>query len=464
MTFDQQMLADKKRVALTSVVAAIFLTGFKLIVGFSTGSLGILSEAAHSGLDLGAALLTYIAVRISDKPADEDHPYGHGKIENISALLQTVLLIGTCFFIIKLGVERIIDDNTDVEVTFWSFAVMGISILVDYTRSRALLRTAKAYRSQALEADAVHFSTDIWSSMVVIFGLVLTLAGFKHGDSLAAIGVAIFVLYISGNLLKKTIDALTDSIPKEIEPKIRQVMKTIEGIYSYRYLRVRQSGSKIFVDMYVHINRTVPFEQAHHVTDEVESKISEIVPNADILIHMEPYENENESIIDKIRMIVAEQGLTCHNIRAQKIAKGYVVDFHLECNNQMPFADAHEASARIERKLKQKIEEIKNVKVHIEDARDREVNAEDITSKSKHLIERVKELALEEKSILGCDDFIVIKVEGHKKLMMDCHVKDGLTLDEVHAMMTSFENRIQKDMPEITHIVIHPETIETVPT
>ncbi|MBL7960254.1 cation diffusion facilitator family transporter [bacterium] len=462
MTFDQEMHADKKRVALTSVFAAIFLTGFKLIVGFNTGSLGILSEAVHSALDLGAAFLTYIAVRISDKPADADHPYGHGKIENISALLQTVILIGTCFFIIKLGVERIIDDNTDVEVTFWSFAVMGISILVDYTRSRALYRTAKIYRSQALEADALHFSTDIWSSMVVIFGLVLTLAGFKHGDSFAAIGVAVFVLYVGGNLLKKTIDALTDSIPKDIEEKIRQVMKTIEGIYSYRYLRVRQSGSKIFIDMYVHINRTVPFELAHHVTDEVENKISEIVPNADILIHMEPYENENESIIDKIRMIVTEQGLTCHNIRAQKISNGYVVDFHLECNNQMPFADAHEASTRIERKLKQKIDEIKNVKVHIEDARDREIQAEDITRRSAALIAQVRNIASEDGAILGCDDFIVMKVEGHKKLMFDCHIKSGLSLDEVHAMMTSFENRININLPEITQIVIHPETLDAV--
>ena len=462
MTFNQEMHADKKRVALSSVLAAIFLTIFKLVVGLSTGSLGILSEALHSGLDLGAAFLTYIAVRISDKPADADHPYGHGKIENISALLQTVILIGTCFFIIKLAVERIVEGTTEVEITFWSFAVMGISILVDYTRSRALLRTAKTYRSQALEADALHFSTDIWSSMVVIFGLVLTLAGFKHGDSLAAIGVAMFVLYVSGNLLKKTIDALTDSIPKGIEDKIRQVMKTIEGIYSYRYLRVRQSGSKIFVDMYVHINRTVPFELAHHVTDEVETKISEIVPNADILIHMEPYENENESIIDKIRMIVTEEGLTCHNIRAQKVAIGYFVDFHLECNNQMPFADAHEASTRIERKLKQKIDEIKNVKVHIEDARDREVHAEDITAQSAPLIERIKSIARDETAILGCGDFIVMKVEGHKKLMFDCHIKSGLTLDEVHAMMTSFENRINKSLPEITQIVIHPETLDVV--
>ncbi len=462
MTFERDMQRNKVRVALTSVLAAVFLTGFKLVVGVTTGSLGILSEAAHSGLDLGAALLTYIAVRISDKPADEDHSYGHGKIENVSALLQTVILIGTCFFIIKLGVERIVDDHTEVEVTFWSFAVMGISILVDYSRSRALMKMARTYRSQALEADAVHFSTDIWSSMVVIFGLVLTLAGFKHGDSLAAIGVAIFVLYISGNLLKKTIDALTDTIPKDVETKIRQVMKTIEGIYSYRYLRVRQSGSKIFVDMYVHINRTVPFELAHHVTDEVEQKISEIVPNADILIHMEPYENENESIIDKIRMIVVEEGLSCHNIRAQKVAAGYVVDFHLECDNTMPFADAHEASARIENRLKQKIEEIKNVKVHIEDARDREVRAEDITHKSGAWIDRVKSLAAEEGMILDCHDFIVIEVEGQKKLMMDCYVRPGMTLDEVHAMMTSFENRIHDNIPEITHIVIHPETPETV--
>ncbi|HNE84979.1 MAG TPA: cation diffusion facilitator family transporter, partial [bacterium] len=255
MTFSQSMHSDKMRVALTSVLAAIFLTGMKLAAGLATGSLGILSEAAHSALDLGAALLTYVAVRISDKPADDDHSYGHGKVENISALLQTGLLILTCFFIIRAAVERLMSGDVQVEVNVWSFVVIIVSIIVDYSRSRALARIAKTYRSQALEADALHFSSDIWSSSVVIIGLISTALGFHQGDSLAAIGVALFVLVISGKLLKETIDALTDSMPKDIEQRIRTALVSLDGVERYRHLRVRQSGSKVFVDMYIDVKR-----------------------------------------------------------------------------------------------------------------------------------------------------------------------------------------------------------------
>lgn len=451
------MHSDKMRVALTSVLAAIFLTGMKLAAGLATGSLGILSEAAHSALDLGAALLTYVAVRISDKPADDDHSYGHGKVENISALLQTGLLILTCFFIIRAAVERLMSGDVQVEVNVWSFVVIIVSIIVDYSRSRALARIAKTYRSQALEADALHFSSDIWSSSVVIIGLISTALGFHQGDSLAAIGVALFVLVISGKLLKETIDALTDSMPKDIEQRIRTALVSLDGIERYRHLRVRQSGSKVFVDMYIDVKRTVPFEMAHHVADAVETRIHEIVPNADVIIHMEPQETDDESIIDKIRMIVVQEGLACHNVRAQRVTNGYFVDFHLECESHQRFDEAHEASSRIESRLMEKIPEIKDVKVHIEDARDRVVQAFDITDQSKPLIAAVRAIAADTQPVLACSDFIVMDIGGHKKMMLNCVVPGDLSLDEVHAITTRLENRIHRNIPEISSIVIHPE-------
>jgi cation diffusion facilitator family transporter len=462
MTFDKQMQADKTSVALTSVLAAIFLTAAKLAVGLSTGSLGILSEAAHSALDLGAALITYVAVRLSDKPADDDHSYGHGKIENISSLFQIGLLMATCFLIINAAIGRIISQDVHVDVTVWSFAVLIISVAVDFGRSRALSRMAKKYRSQALEADALHFSTDIWSSLVVVIGLVFTYFEIHSGDSVAAIGVAFFVLIVCVRLLKKTIGALTDSIPKDIEEKVQALMKTIDRVHGYRHLRVRQSGSKIFVDMYVHIKRTVPFELAHDVTDEVENKISEIVRNADILIHMEPYETADESLLDKIRMIVIEENLVCHNVRAQKVNSDYYVDFHLECEGHVPFAEAHQMSERIEKKLMQKIPEIKNVKIHIEDARDRVLPAENITRQSLELIQKIRQCAVGEPSINECTDFIVMEVEGQKKLTMNCLIDSRLSLDEVHAVTTALENKIRLAFPEISQIVIHPEISESV--
>ncbi len=457
MTYSRQMQIDKTRVALTSVLAAVFLTSIKLTVGFSTDSLGILSEAAHSALDLGAALLTYIAVRISDKPADEEHSYGHGKIENVAAFMQTGILIITCFFIIQAAVGRLQNPSTTVDVTAWSFGVLIVSVIIDFTRSRALLRVAQKYRSQALEADALHFSTDIWSSMVVIIGLIGTAWGFPQGDSLAAIGVAGFVLFVSSRLLKRTIDSLTDVAPKDIAQKVESVLSAHEGVHHHGHLRVRQSGSKIFIDTAVRIKRTYPFDKAHHVADEIEDRIARLVPNADIVIHMEPEETEDESIIDKIRMIVIQEGLACHNVRAQKIKNKYVVDFHLECDPYPTFAEAHAVSSRIERRLMEKIPQIVDVKTHIEDARDRVLEAMDVTMQSAELIVAVREAARLEPNVSGCTDFVVLQIGDAKKVLMNCVIAPNLSLDQVHAIITSLENRIYEAVPEVRSVVIHPE-------
>ncbi len=457
MTSSQNMQYEKKRVALVSVLAAVFLTGIKLAAGLATGSLGILSEAAHSGLDLGASLLTYVAVRIADKPADEDHAYGHGKIENIIAFFQAAILLGTCFFIIREAVARLSGEPHLVEVNALSFLVLGISMAVDFVRSRALLRLAKQYRSQALEADALHFSTDIWSSFLVIIGLIFSAYGFMYGDSIAALGVAGFVIFVSISLLKRTIEALTDRTPQDIEEKIKKGMADVEGLLGYRHLRVRQSGSKVFIDMYLDIKRTVPFSLAHLVTDIVETRIAEIVPNADVIIHMEPREAEDESIIDKIRMVVTEESLACHNVRAQKVGDKFFVDFHLECETRNGFMAAHEASTRIERRLKFQIPEIEYVKVHIEDSRDRVVGAENITNKEAALLDLVREIVSSVNTSLRCDDIVVLQTEGNKKLMMNCYLDSVWSLDQVHSVLTQVENKLHIQLPELGQVVIHPE-------
>ena len=197
------MVKEKKKVALISVFAAIFLTGFKLVVGLLTGSLGILSEALHSGLDLVAAVITYFSVRISDKPADKEHNYGHGKIENFSALIETFLLLITSIWIIIEAIKRLVTGQTHIEVSVWSYIVVVSSIIIDITRSRALYKVAKKHNSQALEADALHFSTDIWSSFVVLLGLICANFGLFFADSVAALGVAVIVLVVTYRLGKR---------------------------------------------------------------------------------------------------------------------------------------------------------------------------------------------------------------------------------------------------------------------
>src|SRR5208282_4115620 len=242
------MRAEKRAVAGNSVIAALLITAGKIVVGVTTGSLGILSEAAHSALDLIAALLTYLSVGVSDKPADADHQYGHGKVENFSAFVETGLLLLTCIWVIYEAIVRLFFRHVDVEPSVWAFAVMLVSMAVDYWRSRALGRIAAKYDSQALQADALHFSTDIWSSGVVVLGLLVVILGRKYGvvwlrnaDPVAALFVAGVVVWVSTRLARKTIDALLDAAPAGARGKILAAVREVSGLLEVDRIRIRRS-------------------------------------------------------------------------------------------------------------------------------------------------------------------------------------------------------------------------------
>jgi cation diffusion facilitator family transporter len=278
----------KNRIALTSVIAAVFLTSFKLVVGLLTGSLGILSEALHSGLDLIAAIITLFAVKFADLPADNEHNYGHGKIENLSALIETFLLLVTCFWIIYESINRLITKHP-IEVNAFSFIVIITSIVIDFSRSRALYRVARKYNSQALEADALHFSTDIWSSSVVLIGLIAySLFDFVYADSIAALIVALIVLSVSYRLGRRAFDVLLDRAPSKIVDQINQVIDKIPGVQKYHDLRVREGGSYKFVELNIHVNKGLSIEEAHSISENVEDEITKKIPHCKVTVHIEP--------------------------------------------------------------------------------------------------------------------------------------------------------------------------------
>ena len=297
MTISLRSIEDReKQSALTSLLAAVGLTAFKIVVGVLTGSLGILAEAAHSGLDLVAALMTFLAVRVSGRPADRDHLYGHGKVENLSALFETVLLVATCAWIAREALHRLLHHRLDVEVTWWSFAVMLTSIAIDASRSRVLARTARKYNSQALEADALHFQTDIWSSAVVIAGLIAVKAGewfpglafLSAGDAVSALGVSVVVAWVSWRLGRRTVDALIDSAPAGMEQRIATAVKAVPGVLDCHNLRIRYSGPKLFIDLHVLVDGNQTLKQAHQLTETIETAIEQIAPHADVTVHPEP--------------------------------------------------------------------------------------------------------------------------------------------------------------------------------
>ncbi|MGA3405677.1 MAG: cation diffusion facilitator family transporter [Candidatus Bathyarchaeia archaeon] len=287
---------EKQSAALYSVIAAIALTAFKLLVGLSTNSLGILAEAAHSGLDLAAAAVTLMAVNVSARPPDAGHHYGHGKVENLSALFETLLLLVTCAWIVYESAQRLLFKSVQIDASIWAFIVMICSIVVDYSRSRNLSRAAKKYRSQALEADALHFSTDIWSSAVVIIGLVVVRLGesrpelpqMTKADSLAALMVAGIVIYVSARLGRRTVQGILDHAPQGLREKIKQSVESLPGVYDCHDIRVRTSGAKLFVDMHVLLDSKQSLEDAHRLTEDIEVTVKRLVPDADVTVHAEP--------------------------------------------------------------------------------------------------------------------------------------------------------------------------------
>jgi cation diffusion facilitator family transporter len=368
---------EKNGAALSSVIAAVGLTSMKLVIGILTGSLGILAEAAHSGLDLVAALVTFFAVKLSGKPADKEHTYGHGKIENLSALFETILLLVTCVWIIYESIDRLFFNPKKVEATFWAFLVMIISIAVDFTRSRILLRTAKKYNSQALEADALHFSTDIYSSSVVILGLALVKLGdifpsiswLGHADAIAALGVAAIVIMISLQLGKRTIMALLDTAPAGMEERIIKAVEGLPGVIDCHHVRLRYSGAHLFADVHVLLAGNQSLDEVHAITDSIESTVKHAMPDIDIVVHPEPVDDPPE-LTEKYHAIQqtveAIPGVVnCHEINLGYSEDGLDIVVHVDLDGSQSLQDAHTMTEVIEKKILE-IQPTAHVTVHPE--------------------------------------------------------------------------------------------------
>lgn len=283
-------MTNKKKAAFISILAAVFLTTVKFVVGILTSSLGIISEALHSLLDLLAAIITFVAVSLSDKPADKEYQYGHGKTENLSAFFESILLVVTCIWIIYEAVHRLISGNTEIKITIWSYLVILMAMAVDFSRSKMLFKVAKHDNSQALEADAIHFSVDILSSGVVLLGLICANLGYHRADSISALGVAVIVLGISYRLGKKAIDVLLDKVPNGLTEKIETKLKSYREISCYHNLKVRVAGPDTFIEVNVHISPHTDLKKAHNICSKIEKDMTILIPRCTTIVHAEPTE------------------------------------------------------------------------------------------------------------------------------------------------------------------------------
>jgi cation diffusion facilitator family transporter len=455
---------EKRSVARSSVLAAALLTTLKIAVGILTGSLGILSEAAHSGLDLVAAALTYVSVRVADKPADSSHPFGHGKVENLSAFIETALLLATCAWIILEAIRRLFFREVHVEPSVWAFVVMFISIAIDILRSRALFRVARKYNSQALEADALHFSTDVYSSSVVILSLVLlyvsqrkNIPALRSADPVAALVVAGITVYISMRLGKRTVDALVDAAPAGMAERISSAISRVPGVLRHERLRVRQSGQNLFVDLRLTLESNISLEHAQSVVSRVESSVREIFPNADVVIHAAPTEPASGDVIEKIRSIALRNNFMIHNVVAFEANGRVNVSLDLELDPNLKLEAAHNQATRLEQEILRQLAEVGEVNVHIEPLLKRVETANEARRVRLDMERKLLEIARRSPEVLDVHSVEVHQV-GHNVLVsLHCTLEPQLPLAQAHEITEDLEFRFREAFPQIFKVSIHAE-------
>jgi cation diffusion facilitator family transporter len=461
----EAMRAEKRAVAQNSVYAAIGITTLKFIVGITTGSLGILSEAAHSGLDLVAAVVTLMSVRVSDKPADADHQYGHGKVENFSAFIETGLLLLTCVWIVYEAIKRLFYHHVHIEPTVAAFVVMAISIVLDSWRSRRLRRIAVKYDSQALAADALHFSTDIWSSSVVILGLGLVLAGdqlnlpwLQNADPIAALVVACVVVYVSWRLARQTIDALLDAAPPGVRTRIIDEVSRVEGVLEVDRARIRRAGNRYFADLEIGMHRNVTFQKSEQLGQRVTQAVHRVLPDADVVVHSVPRAHGEENIFERIRAVAARANFNVHDISVQDLAGRLHVEQHLELDERLSLKDAHDQVTVLEAEIRREVPEISSILTHIE-SEPATIEEGNEIGRDQRLEKAVRKVARQVGEVVDVHEIVVKKVRDKLYLSCHCTLPDTLPLARVHDIQTELEIRLKHEAPELFRVLIHPEPV-----
>lgn len=460
-----QAAREKRRVALSSLAAALLLTGMKLVVGLATNSLGILSEAAHSALDLVAAAMTVWAVRMSGQPADRTHTYGHGKFENLSALGETALLLLTCVWILYEAVKRLaLAAEVEVDANLWAFLVVVISILIDLSRSRALARAARKHRSQALEADALHFSTDIWSSTVVLFGLIAVAAGRRfevpwlvHADAVAALGVALIVIWVSLQLGKRSVDDLLDSVPGHLREEVTAAAAAVADVAAVRQVRVRRSGAEVFADVTLAVNHAATFERSHEIADEAEAAIRQVLPGADVVVHLEPVASPAEDMLTTVRILAARHGLGAHGIRLYEQEGKCSLELHLEVDESLSLEEAHRQATLVEEDLRSKVPGLARIVTHIEPAGE----ATAIVHAQRESEAEVRKAIREFLAGLGVavepHDVKVQRTGDELAVSFHCTLAPETSIAAAHELTEQIEKHLRARLPDLGRVVIHAE-------
>jgi cation diffusion facilitator family transporter len=450
---------EKEKAALGSIAASAALTAAKASVGLLTGSLAILSEAGHSLLDLAATILTYIAVRISGKPADAEHQYGHGKVESVAALAETALLFLLAAGVAFEAVQRLVGERVySVEATAAAFAIIAISIVVDFFRARTLGRVAEKTSSQALEADALHFSSDMWSSVAVLIGLGGVALGYSWADAAAALVVAIFICVAGWRLGRRTVDALTDTAPAGVSERVAAIAQRVPGIVGVERVRARPAGAVLFVELAVGVNRTLPLDRVAAIKERLTRAIRAELPEAEVTITTEPRALDDETVRERVMLIARNGGLAVHHVAVQALGDRLSVSADLEVEGTLPLAAAHETATRLEEAIREELGPEVEVETHIEPLPAVLLAGRDAAAaRVAEIGEALAALAAGVPGLGEVHDVRVRETLDGEIVNFHCRVDPTLAVSAVHDLVDGIERGLRRRFPGIARVIGHAE-------
>jgi cation diffusion facilitator family transporter len=458
--------AEKRQVALHSMVAAAVMTILKLAAGLFSGSLGVLSDAAHSGLDLVGVTLTFFSVQVSDKPADEDHTYGHGKYENLSAFLEAGLMAVSCAWIVWEAMGRILRHSVELHHSIWPVLVLLLSIAVDYWRSGKLRAVALRTGSPALATDAFHFASDIWSTVAVLCGLAASWAGshfaigwLRYADPFAAIVVSLMILRLTLTLGRETVAVLMDEVPAETRQKLVHEVERVEGVLAVEQARVRRAGASYFADLTLALPRGFTFEHTGELVREATEAAHRALPEADVVIHTVPREARTESVFDRVRAVAARNNVSVHELSVQSHHGRLRVEQHVELDENMPLKAAHEFVSSMEAEILREAPEIDSVLTHIESEPATIEQPEEMVVEDRKIESALRAAAIMSPEVVDVHQIMVGRAGEHIYLSCHCTLPDDLPMQRVHEVMTGLEDRFKLACPEVQRVTIHPEPV-----
>jgi cation diffusion facilitator family transporter len=451
----------KERAALASIMVSTLMTAAKFAAGLASGSLAVLSEAGHNLADVAATILTYVAIRIANKPADEEHQFGHAKVEALAALVETGFLFALAAFILIEAFSRLASDDTSIDPKPIVFAVLIVSMIVDFARWLSLKRIAAATKSEALAADSMHFSSDIVASGLALCGITAAFYGYPEGDALAALGLALFVGVAGFKIGRRTVNTLVDTAPKGLTSQIRSIAQSVSGVIAVEALRLRPAGSEVFGDIAITVSRTLPLENAAAIEANVAAAIAAGHPEVALTVTARPTALDDETILERVLLIAAKRHVPVHHVTLQEIDGRTSISFDVELDGRMAHGNAHEIASGLEMEIGRELGSDIEVETHIEPLEPRQLKGHPVPEEIRAEVALVLAEMSTNGPIRDVHSLRVRKTPDGLVVNYHCRVSPYLSVGEVHDYVDALDHKMRGAFPGIVRIVGHAEPLRT---